>query len=468
MTTTPLTTAASGPPASPYVTGLFAPVLDEVDAEDLVIHGELPEAIRGSYYRNGANTPYTPPTPWTYPIDGDGMVHEMAISEGRAHYRNRFVRTPMIEAELAAKKALWATMMGGAMPLGEVPEELKFTPKDLPDVNIVRHDGRLLALAETTRSYCLDPTTLATLGPETWDGAYPMGHTAHPKIDPVTGEMILFAYTFAEPYLTWAVIGADGSVVQPPTGVAGFDATYMIHDCAITERYLLLLVNPAVFTLDEMMKGGSPLQWQPERGSRTVLVPRDGSAPIWLDADRVSWCWHIANAYDSADEVVVDWVRWDHLQVGDQVTENSGALVRTTLRPAVGTSSTEVLHEGLMEFPRIDDRRIGQHHSRIAMGAKSGRPGLIPGEFDSVLTIRPDTGEAAVFDGGDLVVGEPCFVPDPAAEGWFVTFGTDRTTLRSSFIVLSAEDVSAGPIARVDLPVRVPNGLHGAWAPTAG
>ena len=38
---------------------------------------------------------------------------------------------------------------------------------------------------------------------------------AHPKVDPVTGEMVIFRYDVEEPFLTWAVIGADGTRGPP-------------------------------------------------------------------------------------------------------------------------------------------------------------------------------------------------------------------------------------------------------------
>ncbi|NQX87669.1 MAG: carotenoid oxygenase family protein [Halioglobus sp.] len=49
-----------------------------------------------------------------------------------------------------------------------------------------------------------------------------------------------------------------------------------------------------------------------------------------------------------------------------------------------------------------------------------------------------------------------------------MTFSTRRTCRgndNSAFCLFDATDMSAGPIARVQLPVRVPIGFHGVWLP---
>ena len=52
---------------------------------------------------------------------------------------------------------------------------------------------------------------LAALGSWDFGSALPEGICAHPKIDPVTGELMVFRYGFAPPYLTWTTVGEDTS-----------------------------------------------------------------------------------------------------------------------------------------------------------------------------------------------------------------------------------------------------------------
>src|SRR5439155_14721011 len=120
---------------------------------------------------------------------------------------------------------------------------------------------------------------LETIGRYDFAGELAAGMCAHPKVDPRTGDMVVFRYDVEAPFLTWAVIGADGHVSRPPVAIEPVECGYMIHDCAITEHFLVLVIGPAVFDLDAMISGGPLLQWKPERGMRVAVVPRDGTSP---------------------------------------------------------------------------------------------------------------------------------------------------------------------------------------------
>jgi carotenoid cleavage dioxygenase len=472
-------TSPFDPTRVPHLLGPFAPVTDEVDIVDLEVTGELPTSLDGTYVRNGPNPRFTPIGSYLYPIDGDGMLHAVRISGGRARYLNRFVRTPAMVAEEKAGRALWGGLESMIMPgADEVGPELADTFKDLPDINVVRHAGRMLALAEAACPYRVD-ADLATLGREDFDGALSAGMTAHPKIDPDTGEMVVFCYALEPPYLTWSVIGPDGTVTRGPTPVAGVDEPLMIHDMALTARYVVLVLAPAFFDLDAAMAGGSFLAWRPERGTRVVLVPRDGGSPVWADDDAF-WMWHSVNAYDDGPgtqaPVVLDYVEWNRLTVAPSSGQESGPvtarLVRARIDPVAGRMSRTVLDDARVEFPRIDDRLIGRRHRHTALATGTGRTDLLSGEYDAVRWYDVETGSAQVWDAGDLAVGEPVFAPEPgrdasaADRGYWMTFATDRTDGTSWFLVLPAEAPASGPLARVRIPVRVPLGLHGTWLPT--
>lgn len=475
------TTVPGGPPPvdaahDPHLSGSFEPVIDEIDAGDLEVTGELPPEMDGMYLRNGPNPRFTPLGSYVYPLEGDGMVHGLWVSEGRARYSNRFVHTPMLDAEIAAGRALWGGLMTGYTPgADEVGPTLAGTMKDLPDINVVRHGGKLLALAEAAPPYALTPE-LATVGKETFGGSLPAGMCAHPKIDPRTGEMVVFTYGLEAPYLTWSVLGPDGAARRLPTAVPDVDTPVMIHDMAITERYVVLVLGPLYFDVAAAMRGGSLLAWRPDDGTRIALIPRDGGSVRWAHTDAF-WSWHSANAFDAEDGgVVLDYVEWSRPGgLSPNTSPVVGGITRARIDPARGTIARDFLTDPHgMEFPRVDDRRLGRRHDVIALGAKSGRVELPNGEFDAVLWVDTATGHTVTWDAGDLSVGEPCFVPRPggsadegdAAHGWWVTFATDRTDRSSWFVVIPGADPGSGPVARVRIPVRVPLGLHGAWLPT--
>ncbi len=84
-----------------HLNGRFAPVTEEVDAVDLHVVGELPAELDAVYLCNGPDPRFTPVGTYLYPIDGDGMLHGVWLSQVRARYRSRFVRTPAMRAVAA-------------------------------------------------------------------------------------------------------------------------------------------------------------------------------------------------------------------------------------------------------------------------------------------------------------------------------------------------------------------------------
>ena len=183
-----------------YLTGPYTPVTDEGDVADLQVEGELPADLDGAYLRNGPNPRFSPIGSYLFPLDGDGMLHRVEVSGGRARYSNRFVRTPMVRKEEEVGHALWGGLTTPWRPgADEVGAELAGSMRELPDINVVRHGGRLLALAECKQPYRIGPQ-LETLEKDSFDGQVPAGICAHPKIDPTDrGDVDLRLHRDASP-----------------------------------------------------------------------------------------------------------------------------------------------------------------------------------------------------------------------------------------------------------------------------
>ncbi|WP_299575097.1 carotenoid oxygenase family protein [uncultured Williamsia sp.] len=465
-------TAPAGVPPRPapvdlarhvHLRGVFEPQRTEIDVAGLAVAGEIPRGLRGTYLRNGPNPRFDPIGSYLYPLDGDAMVHRIELADGSARYTNRFVRTPMVVAEEAAGHAIWSGITDGYTPsAAEVGADLAGTMRHLPDINIVRHGGRLLAMAEGDQPYRLDPGDLATLGRDPCDGAMAVGSTAHPKIDPATGEMVLFTYALEAPFLTWSTVAPDGRATREPTPIDGLAEPLMIHDMALTSRYIVLFACPLVFDIAAVMTGGSLLDWRPESGTRIALVPRDGGPVRWL-SDEAFWVWHVANAYDEpSGEVVVDYVEWRYPGgLAAVSTPNAGRLVRARLDPA-GRVDRTVVADRSMEFPRVDDRSLTTEHRHVAtVGLGRG-----PDPTDTLLFHDLHTGTETEWDPG-LSMGEPVYIPHDDGDLWGV-IATDPTDLTSAFHLVAVADPGGGPIASIALPQRVPAGLHGAWLPDVG
>ena len=453
-----------------HLTGPFAPVVDEVDVAGLEVLGELPADLAGTYLRNGPNPRFAPIGSYVYPLDGDGMVHRVTIEGGRARYDNRFVRTEMVVEEERAGHALWGGLTSPTRPdAAQVGPALAGTMRRTPDINVVRHGGHLLALAECQPPYALDDR-LDTLGPFTFDGALPGGICAHPRIDPATGEMLVFHYRFDAPFLTWTAIGHHG-VAGPTRPVEGVERPSMIHDMAITPRYVVLVVAPLYFTPQAALSGGSLMSWEPEHGTRIALIPRDGGPVRWFHDDAF-WMWHAANAHDADGPVVLDYVEWPNpglILPGAPAARSH--LARAVLDPAAGTVRREQLDDAHIEFARIDDRLVGRAQPVSAVAVMTGRPHPYRGCHDGLAWHNTRTGTVVQWRPDDLAVGEPVFAPDPRSDapdrGWWVTFATRFSTGAGSMVVIPAADPAAGPVAEIRLPVRVPLGLHGSWLPAS-
>ncbi|HEX5585988.1 MAG TPA: carotenoid oxygenase family protein, partial [Acidimicrobiia bacterium] len=447
------------------------PVHREIDATNLDVIGDVPRDLAGVYVRNGPNPRFPPLGSYTFPMEGDGMLHALWLDDGEARYKNRFVRTRSMEAEEQAGKAIFGGLMTPAFvdPALLGPDPDPGWPIKLDAfINIVHHAGHWLALEEGTPAYEVTPE-LETIGRFDFAGGLPKGITAHPKLDPRTGELVVFRYDVEAPFLTWAVVAPDGTVARAETEVDGVDRGYMIHDFAITEHHLVLMLGPAVFDIDAMMSGGQVLAWKPELGTRFAVIPRDGGAPAWIDTDAF-WVWHFANAYEDGDAIVLDFPRWNvpgFLAPGTPVV---GEYARATLRPSAGTVVVDALHARGTEFPRIDDRLVGSRHRYVTVGAGSGRRAVKNAEHDVLCRIDLATGDW-VEQTHDIVFGEVVFAPrtggaDPL-DGYYVAFGTGLDDDRSGLVIWDAATFPAPPRARILTPQRIPNGLHGNWFPAS-
>lgn len=438
-----------------YLTGRYAPLREEVTTTELAVRGRLPAELTGRYLRNGPN-PLTPPDPAGYHwFTGDGMVHGVALREGEARwYRSRHVRSSRVSEQL-----------GEAPAPGE-----RHGGMDTANTNVIGLDGRTFALVEAGARPVELSHELETLCHSDLDGTLPNGFAAHPKVDPATGDLHAIAYHWALPNLQYVVVGPDARVRQVEEVVV--PGSPMVHDCSITERWMVVYDLPVVFDLAGAAAGQPfPYGWSDDYGARIGLVPLGGrgSDVRWFEVEP-SYVFHPLNAYDDGDTVVLEVLRWarmfDRHRLGPDDT--APFLHRWTLDLRTGTTREEQLSDVSFEFPRVDERRVGRAH-RYGYGTTNEGDGSGGNDLGGQL-VRYDRGRGTteVVDlGPGRTSGEWVMVPsdDDAAEddGWLMSLVHDATTDRSELVVLSATDPHAGPVAAVELPVAVPLGFHGNW-----
>jgi carotenoid cleavage dioxygenase len=452
------TTVAPRPydPAKPYwEQGNFAAVTTEETFTDLEVTGAVPPELSGLFVRNGSNPPTGTALHWFL---GDGMIHGVRLERGRARwYRNRYVRTPLAEAQ------------EDLLSFGGAPGR----ENNQSNVALVHHAGKLLTLGEVGWPFELSTDDLSTVG--AWDFAGKLGDTmtAHPKIDPETGRLHFFGYEFLRPALTYYAADPAGrvDVVSP---IAVDDAT-MIHDFAITDRDAVFWIGPVLFGADPANPYPEiPFHWDPEGPCRVGVMPLDGpgEAIRWVDIPPC-YVFHGLNAHRDGDDVVL------HVHKLDEAFGRRGDLVPSRLTEwRIGSGGSDAgltfaespLSDRVMDLPAHDRRHTGRP-TRHAWCATTTPPDVEYGfELAGLCHVDLRTGHEDVWDPGpDVRGGEAVFVPagDAEGEGWLVTYLWDRSTDRSALGIFDAGAVADGPVGRVELPVRVPFGFHGLWVDEA-
>eukprot|EP01037_Dinobryon_pediforme_P033638 gene33638-39163_t len=249
----------------------FAPIPFECDAPFLKIVGELPRELNGTLYRNGPNPQFD--SPGAHWFVGDGMLHAFHLENGRARYRNRWIRTPKWQAEHDAGRALFG---GFGQKLPDAPASV--SDGGVANTNIIFHSGRLLALEEGHLPTEIDPGTLNRLGYCDYQGAIAGPFTAHPKIDPGTGEMIFFGCNARGPFspvLSFGSVSRTGTV----TRFDRFETPYtsMVHDFIVTEHHLLFPILPVTGSMERAKSAKPPYAWEPDKGAYVGVMKRNGS-----------------------------------------------------------------------------------------------------------------------------------------------------------------------------------------------
>jgi carotenoid cleavage dioxygenase len=466
------------PSNHPYLNGAWTPLHEEVNADDLdVIEGRIPDDIDGIYLRNTENQIHQPLGRF-HPFDGDAMIHAISFRDGRANYRNRFIRTRCFQAEQEANASLW----GG---LADRPE-LSLRPgfgahgslKDSASTDVVVHSGGALAtFYQCGEGYRLDPETLEQSGAEGW---VPLdGISAHPKVDEHTGELMFFNYSKHAPYMHYGVVDRDNKLTNfVPIPLSG---PRLPHDMAFTENYSILNDLPVFWDAELLKRNVHAVRKHDGLPSRFAIIPRHGNADDirWFEAEP-TYVLHWVNAYEDGDEVVLDGYfqeeptpgpfkdappGYEHMMGYLDMHSFKSKLHRWRFDMRTGKTREEHLDDRVLEFGMINGRSGGRKY-RYAYSVTSP-----PGWFLFSGFVKHDlkTDSSVSFHLGDNRYGsEAPFAPRVGArdedDGYLVSFVTDENTGTSECILIDAQHMEDGPVARIALPHKLCSGTHSCWA----
>ncbi|MBV8982415.1 MAG: carotenoid oxygenase family protein [Acidimicrobiia bacterium] len=447
------------------------------DGVELEVDGTLPAELEGTLYRIGPARFDVYGERYRHWFDGDGMVHALRLSGGRAEYRNRFVATDKKGEEDAAGARIHGAF--GTPPAGGPLRRLRNVhPKSAANTNVVFHGGKLLALWEAGRPWRLDPVTLETVGEDDLGGVLGKHEaiSAHPKLDRATGEMWNFGVGYG-PRTTISLYRTSADGVTARVHKVPLDFAPMVHDFALTATKAVFVLHPIALPRIPvgLMLGrktfGDSLRWQPQRGTVVLSVDREtGEVRPYKTAPFLTF--HTANAWDEDDDVVVDLCATEddsimkffyEVMAGRDFAPTSTYLTRLRLSPD-GRIEQRRLSDVSLEFPRVAGRALCQPHTRVYGATVNDAAGFL----GAPATVDPATGRSSVAVlKAHQIAGEPVPVTkaDPTSDDdvWLLALVLDAQAGRTDVWVLDGADVAAPPVAVVRLPHVVPFGFHGSW-----
>jgi carotenoid cleavage dioxygenase-like enzyme len=464
-------------PKDPYLTGYYEPFRAEIDAQDLVIEGKLPEDLHGSFYRNGPDPQFPPhPDDKYHVFDGDGMIYAFHFKNGKVDMRNRWVRTTKFNLEREAGRRLFGVFNNPKFNDPSV-HPLQY---NTANTHIWPHGGQLMALMEGAPATELDPKTLETTGFVTYGDAAAGPFTAHPKTDPETGELFAFGYMAKGPMdptaIRYNVVSKDGKTATKQWLNQPYCS--MMHDMVLTEHFVVFPCLPVGISFERAAAGKPPACWESDKASYFGIMPRygNGSEVKWVETDP-TFAFHIANGYEHGTDIIVEAAGSKRAPLMPDVNgnlprhEDTRFTIKRWIIPR-GNGGAKFREEELdssdIQFPRIDDRRNGRSYRYIYFNSTtSAAAGRLDG-FDTLCAFDLTTMKKHSWQAGDSAYcGEPVFVPRDGSteegDGYLLSLVWHGKDNSSELVVLNARDIESGPIARVKSPARIPGGFHCHW-----
>lgn len=476
-------------PDTPSFSGFNSPSRIEADIADLAVVGEIPPELNGAFYRVQPDHQFPPRLGNDITFNGDGMISRFHIHDGKCDFRQRWAKTDKWKLERAAGKAMFGSYRNPLTDDEAVKGELRSTA----NTNAFIFGGKLWAMKEDSPALVMDPATMETFGFEKFGGKMTgETFTAHPKIDPATGNMVAIGYAasgLCTDDVTYMEISPEGELVRE----VWFKVPYycMMHDFGITQDYLLVHVVPIIGSWERLEKG------LPHFGFDTTLPVYLGVIPRRDDvkADDIRWfkrdnCFasHVFNSYQEGTKIHFDVPEAENNMfpffpdVHGAPFDPASAISRPT-RWTVDLASNDDafdsvtrLSDSIGEFPRIDDRFVGLPYRYGWM------PEVDPSKpvdtdvrsisgmmLNSLCLLDFQTGaEQHWWCGTDSTLQEPCFIPRdknaPEGDGWIIQVCNRVKLQRSEVLIFRALAIEDGPVARIDVPIRLRSGLHGNWA----
>ena len=453
--------------------GWGEPMRSNIELHGLeLISGAVPDGLEGALYRCGADRQYPSGRTDDIFIDGEGQMHMLRFKDNQVDYIVKWVETERYKRQKEARRGLF----GSYRNRYTADESAKDVNLGTANTTAMFHAGHLYALKEDDLPYEINPETLETMGRVDFDGQI-KAHSlsAHPKVDPITNELLTFSYQAkgdATTDFAFYVFGPDRKIVNE----IWFEMPYAacVHDFAITDEWVVVPFFPLITDLEVIKAGGDYYQWHPDQPVHVALVPRYGKAEVirWFKGPNGS-AGHMMNAHRDGTKIHLDLCYYEgncfpffSTPQGETVPGVPPFLTRMTFDLASNEDSfttTKLLHQPC-EMPRTDDRYQGRpyRYGYVISRSREGQSGT--GRFDH-QTGKMDVWQPGPGDGVQEAQFVPRYPDAPEGDGWLLVLVSRVSQNRSDLAILDAQNITAGPVALLKLPVRVRSTFHGTWVP---
>ena len=462
-------------PVAKYLEGSYAPVPEErvVQMEEMTIVGELPDDLTGIYVRNGPNQRYDPVSNY-HRYDGDGMLHALEFNKGKVTYRNRWIRTSTFAEEEQAGYGIYHGMLGDGRNLHpEMPV------KDTSNTDVVLHAGKIVTMWYLSGDpYQVDPHSLETIGEFNFNGQRATKVSAHGKTDENTDDFIFFDYSREAPYMHCGVVDSNGDLTSfLPVELQG---PRMPHDMWMSSRHTILHDLPLIWDEEAYKAGRTKLKFEDTWPARFAIVPRHGNVTDirWVEFEPC-YILHTINAWEDGDWLHMTGHRIEPFKGPDgnpnlsSITTIMGRhqlnarLYRWSVNLTTGETKEDRLDDNWnAEFPTWNNGAMGSAMKYAYCTHIVTQPLM---HFAGLIKYDLETGSSQYYsEGGNFNYSEAPFAPADEAtsedHGYLISFVRNETADQSEVHIFDAQDIEVGPICKLILPCRVPEGFHATWA----
>lgn len=476
-------------PQTIHFIGTNTPRRVELSVRNLAVEGEIPPEIDGMFFRAVPDNAHAPLFEDDIALNADGMIARFRVSGGSVDFDIRYVETERYLAEKDARHALFGRYRN---PFTDDPS-VAGKDRTLANTTPVWHGGRLFMTKEDGRAYRIDWRDLSTIGKWDFGGRYRSEtFTAHPRLDPHTGELFFFGYEaggLCSLEVAYGIADKDGNLVSEQWFEQPYCST--IHDFVITENYAIFPIFPTLADLDRIKAGGAHWAHHQDLPSWVGIIPRYGKVEDirWIEGPTGVSCFHEVNAFEDGDLVHIDLCLTDTNAfsfmreaggIHRAQQDIQGALTRWTIDLSKDSPAIEPRPVGPPgDLPRLADADQGRPYNRVwylSMNPEAQGPPMLGGpvgaNFNALLRLEPGNGRVTMMGvPPGSGISEPAHVPAPAGSdhgGWLLSVvdipnSPNPADYSSELWVVEADNIENGPIARVKTGLALRSQVHGCW-----